>query len=112
MPKIHRRNIKKDSAALVVALQLTALTLISVLHFIGRPHQSANKAPAETQVSAPAQAETAPAQDQTQTAQPFTVADLTAADKSALRKSAHFAKKLYEPLNTQVFDLATARAAA
>ena len=42
---------------------------------------------------------------------PRTAADLTAADKASLRKSAHAAKKLYEPLATQVFNVATTRAA-
>src|SRR5438093_12768818 len=78
-----------------------------------------NKAPADTQVSAPLvqttqgdQAQTETDQAQTDTAQQITAKDLTAAEKSALRKSAHFAKKLYEPLASQVFSLATARVEA
>jgi len=114
------RHAQKRGTVLFVALQLTALTLISLLSFIGGPQQSRDGGtPAGTEVSAPAQDQTQAAQDQTQTdqaqtetAQPLTAADLTAADKSALRKSAHFAKKLYEPLATQVFNLATTRAAA
>src|SRR5437867_2036638 len=105
MSKLIRRTAgTRKGAALIVALQLTALTLISLLSFIGGPQQSANKAPAGTEVSAPAQDQTQAAQDQTQTdqaqtqtVQPLTAKDLTPAEKSALRKSAHFGKKLYEP---------------
>src|SRR5206468_1328160 len=75
---------------------------------IGGPQQ-APKAPDETQVSAPAQAETDPSQ--TQAAQPLTAADLTAAQREALRASAHPAKKLYEPRASQVFSLAQQRIA-
>src|SRR6266568_3421070 len=100
------RHAQKRGTVLFVALQLTALTFLSLLSFIGGPQQ-APKAPAETQVSAPAQAETDPSQ--TQTAQPTTAADLTAAQREALRASAHPAKKLYEPLNTQVFTLQRSR---
>src|SRR6266481_1412110 len=114
------RDARKRGTALFLALQLTVLTLISLLSFIFGPQQSAKKAPAETQESAPAQAQTNAAKHQTQgdqtqtqtdqaqtdTAQPRTAKDLTAAEKSALRKSAHFAKKLYEPLASQVFNLA------
>src|SRR5437773_1845680 len=101
MARIIRRVVanKKRGAALIAALQIITLILIGFFSFIGGPQQSP-KAPAETQV-------TGPAQDQTQTAQP-----LMAADKSALRDSAVFANKLYDPLATQVFNLATARAAA
>ncbi|PYI58437.1 MAG: hypothetical protein DMC59_08465, partial [Verrucomicrobia bacterium] len=99
MPKLIRRTIRKGGgAALIAALQVIALILIGFFSFIGGPQQSL-KAPAETQV-------TGPAQDQTQTAQP-----LMAADKSALRASAVVATRLYEPLATQVFNLATTRAA-
>src|SRR5437899_13078371 len=59
---------------------------------------------AQDQKGSPAQA---PDQAQTAVRQP-----LTAADKRALRNSAVFANKLYEPLATQVLNLATARAAA
>src|SRR5436305_11202304 len=108
MARIIRRVVgnKKRGAALIAALQIISLMLIGFLTFIGGPQRSP-KAPAETQVSAPAQAETAPAQDQTEPGQPITAADLTAAEKEALRQSAHLAKKLYEPLNTQVFTLQT-----
>src|SRR5205809_3283542 len=116
MPKLIRRTIRKGGgAALIAALQIITLILIGFFSFIGGPQQSP-KAPAETQVTGPAQDQTQATEDQTdqaqtQTAQLRTAQDLTAADKSALRKSAHFAKKLYEPLNTQVFNLATSRAA-
>ena len=56
MAKIIRRTVKKRGSALIVALQLTALTLLSLVSFVGGPQQSANKAPADTQVSAPQQA--------------------------------------------------------
>ena len=115
------RHVQKRGTALFLALQLTGLILLSLLSFFGGP-QSAKKAPAGTQVSAPAQAQTAPAQGQQATSntdplqqpaqtadQAFTAKDLTAAEKSALRKTAHFAKKLYEPLNTQVFNLQRSR---
>src|SRR5947208_4179479 len=107
MSKLIRRTVKKQGAALIVALQLTALTFLSLVSFIGGPHQSANKAPADTQVSAPvaggadAGTQADQAQAQTETDQAFTAADFTAAEKAALRNSAHFAKKLQEPLNTQ-----------
>src|SRR6185503_16107982 len=92
------RHTQKRGTALFLAMQLTGLILLSLLTFIGGPQQSP-KAPAETQVSAPAQAQTDADQTdraQTETAQPLIAADLTAAEKSTLRKSAHFAKKLYE----------------
>src|SRR5437773_9780990 len=113
MARIIRRVVanKKRGAALIAALQVVALMLIGFFSFIGGPQQSP-KAPAETQVTGPAQDQTQAAQDQTdQTdqAQTQTAQPLTAADKSALRKSAHFAKKLYEPLNSQVFNLVTTR---
>src|SRR6266478_2569669 len=107
MARIIRRVVgnKKRGAALIAALQIISLILVGFLTFIGGPQRSP-KAPAETQVSAPAQqvASDTPAQtaDQTQTAQPITAADLTAAEKAALRRSAHAAKKLYEPLASQV----------
>src|SRR5438067_3722421 len=117
MARIIRRVVanKKRGAALIAALQIITLILIGFFSFIGGPQQSP-KAPAETQVTGPAQDQTQATEDQTdqaqtETAQPITAKDLTAADKSALRKSAHFAKKLYEPLNSQVFNLATQRAA-
>ena len=104
------RHTKKRGAALFVVLQLTALTFLSLVSFIGGPQSRDGGTPAETQVSAPvaggADAGISSDQAQTETAQP-----LTAADKEALRKSAHFAKKLYEPHASQVFNLATSRAA-
>src|SRR5206468_7173897 len=110
MSKLIRRTAgTRKGAALIVALQLTALTFLSLVSFFGGPQQPA-KAPADTQVSAP-QAQTQTQADQTQTqtdqAQTQTAQPLTAADKSALRKSAVFGKKLYEPLATEVFNLAT-----
>src|SRR6266481_1966009 len=111
MARIIRRVVgnKKRGAALIAALQIISLMLIGFLTFIGGPQRSP-KAPAETQVSGPAQQVASAAADalqqpaqttdqaQTQTAQPITAADLTAAEKAALRRSAHAAKKLYEPL--------------
>src|SRR6266446_5992879 len=120
MARIIRRVVgnKKRGAALIAALQIISLILVGFLTFIGGPQRSP-KAPAETQVSAPAQQVASAAADalqqpaqtanQTETAQPITAADLTAAEKAALRKSAHLAKKLYEPLNTQVFTLQRSR---
>src|SRR5436190_12311900 len=123
MARIIRRVVgnKKRGAALIAALQIISLMLIGFLTFIGGPQRSP-KAPAETQVSGPAQqvasaaadALQQPAQtaDQTETAQPITAADLTAAEKAALRRSAHAAKKLYEPLASQVFNLQRSRVEA
>src|SRR6266404_5622094 len=55
----------------------------------------------------------AQAPDQAQTETQTAVREpLMAADKRALRDSAVFANKLYEPFASQVFNLATARAAA
>src|SRR5438067_3792511 len=105
MARIIRRVVanKKRGAALIAALQIITLILIGFFSFIGGPRQSP-KAPAETQVTGPAQDQTQTAQDQTQTDQAqaqtdqaFTAKDLTAAEKGALRRSAHAAKKLYEP---------------
>src|SRR5436190_5315259 len=106
MARIIRRVVgnKKRGAALIAALQIISLMLIGFLTFIGGPQRSP-KAPAETQVSAPAQAQTQAAQNQTEQGQIETAQPLTAAEKAALRQSAHLAKKLYEPLNTQVFNL-------
>jgi len=55
MSKIIRRSVKKRGTALIVALQLTALTLISLVSFVGGPQQQSPKAPADSQMSAPAQ---------------------------------------------------------
>src|SRR4029077_18440734 len=107
------RHTQKRGTALFVALQLTALTVLSLVSFVDSPQQSP-KAAAETQVSAPVpggpHAGISSDQDQTQADQAFTAKDLTAADKSALRQSAHFATKLQEPLHTQIFNLAMSRA--
>ncbi len=46
------RHTQKRGTALFVALSLTALTVLSLVSFVGSPQQSA-KTPAETQVSAP-----------------------------------------------------------
>src|SRR5436190_9323373 len=132
MARIIRRTVKKRGAALIVALQLTVLTLISLVSFVGGPQQSA-KAPADSQTQSSSSAAVASAKDasassssgatqtapdqtetdqaQTQTAQPLTAKDLTAADKAALRQSAIPAKKLYEPRASQVFSLAQQRIA-
>jgi len=108
MSKLIRRK-KEIGAALAVALQLTTLGLIGVIaHFAGGPQQVV-KAPADSQVTASAQQAASAAADALQNQAP-TVQPLTAADKANLRSSAHFGKKLYEPLNTQVFNLATSRA--
>jgi len=107
------RHAQKRGTALFLAMQLTGLILLSLLSFIGGPQQSP-KAPAETQVSASSQNKTEAEQNQTdqaqtETTQPITAKDLTAAEKSALRKSAVLAKKLYEPLASQVFSLQRSR---
>src|SRR5207253_7116297 len=104
MSKLIRRTVgmKKSGAALLAALQIISLILIGfLLPFGSGPQQHSadvNAGPGTNQ-----------AHTETQTAvrQP-----LTAADKRALRASAILANKLYEPLATQVFNLATARAAA
>jgi hypothetical protein len=115
MAKIIRRAIgnKKRGAALLLALlQLTVLTFLSLVSFIGGPQSRDGGTRAETPVSAPqqavagtdgagaaqAQAQTDQAPTATAGVQTITAKDLTPAQKSALRKSAHFAKKLYEPL--------------
>src|SRR5438874_7764219 len=116
MARIIRRTVKKRGTALIVAVQLTFLTLLSLVSFVNGPQQSAPPkdgfAVANGSQVNVAQAQTQTAQAQAETDEPRTAKDLTAADKAALRKSAHFAKKLYEPLNTQMFNLATQRAAA
>src|SRR5438874_12693587 len=101
MARIIRRTVKKRGTALIVAVQLTFLTLLSLVSFVNGPQSRDGGTPADSQVNV--------AQDQTQTAQPLTAADLTAAEKAALRQSAHLAKKLYEPRASQVFHLATTR---
>jgi len=90
MNKLIRRK-KEIGAALIVALQLTTLGLISLmLPIAGGPQQPAN-APADSQMSAASQA------------QP--VGALSAPPAGAIR-----ATKLYEPRATEVFNLATSRA--
>ena len=99
------RHAQKRGTALFLATGLIGLILLSLLTFIGGPQSHDGGTPAETQVSAPAQPQAALAQTQR-------ARMLTATDKSALRRSAHFANKLYEPRASQVFNLATSRAAA
>src|SRR5437773_11432043 len=101
MSKLIRRTVKKRGAALLVALQLTALTFLSLISFIGGPQQPV-KAPADSQMSGPVRTQTAAAdqtdladQAQTQTAaqaQTQTAQPLTAADQAALRASGVFAR--------------------
>src|SRR5438876_5288469 len=93
MSKIIRRTagMKKEvGAALIVALQMITLTLISLISFVGGPQQSA-KAPADSQMSAASQA------------QP--VGALSAPPAGAIQ-----ATKVYEPRATEIFNLATSRA--
>ena len=104
------RHAQKRGTALFLALQLTGLILLGLLSFIGGPQSRDGGTPAETQVSAPAQQAASAAADALQQTA-LTAADLTAAEKSALRKSAVLAKKLYEPLASQVFNLANSRVA-
>src|ERR1700758_5288396 len=101
MSKLIRRTVRKGGgAALLIALQIMTLTLVGLLMpWATGPRP--NKAPADTEVSAPLVPATQGDQDQTQTqtetAQPVTTAkDLTPAEKAALRRSAHAAKKQYE----------------
>src|SRR5262245_21660779 len=106
MSKLIRRK-KEIGAALAVALQLTTLTLIGVIGHLVAGHQHSTNAPLASQTTA------APALRQTtQTNHALTVQPLTPAEKSALRASAVFAKKLYEPRAGQVFNLAINRAAS
>ncbi len=65
MSKLIRRTVKKRGAALIVALQLTALTVLSLISLVGGPQQSA-KAPADSAMST---GQTAQAQNQTDQAQ-------------------------------------------
>src|SRR5437867_3369717 len=105
MARIIRRVVanKKRGAALIAALQIITLILIGFFSFFGGSQQSP-KAPAETQVTGPVASGAAAGN---QTARPQ-----TAAEKAALRKSAHFGKKLYEPLASEIYNLATTNAAA
>src|SRR6266404_3464982 len=103
MSKLIRRTVRKGGgAALIVALQMITLTLLSLIGPFASGPQKQAPAVAGTDGAGAAQA-------QTQTDQAFTAADFTAAEKSALRNTAHLAKKLYEPLNTQVFTLQRSR---
>src|SRR5438552_1800658 len=119
MAKLIRRTVKKRGAALIVALQLTVLTLLSLVSFVGGPQQSSNPL-ADLQVKSSSSAAVASAKEasassssgvaQTDQAETQTVQASTAISRSDLRASAHFAKKLYEPRASQVFNLATRRA--
>src|ERR1041384_1929723 len=112
MPKLIRRAVKKGrGAALIAALQIITLILIGFLSLFGGSRQSVHKAPAETQVTGPVAA-IASGHAQTETAQLRTAKDLTAAEKAALRQSAHFGKKVYEPLASEIYNLVTTNAAA
>ncbi|PYI47083.1 MAG: hypothetical protein DMF10_07635, partial [Verrucomicrobia bacterium] len=96
--------MKKGGAALLAALQIISLILIGfLLPFGSGPHQQS----AGVAGSAGEGADQANTETQSAVRQP-----LTAADKRALRDSAVFATKLYEPLATQVFKLTTTHAAA
>src|SRR6476646_5325401 len=97
MSKLIRRSIQKRGTALIVALQLTFVTLLSLVSFMGGPQQSAppkngvamaNNAPASAQVSAGQQASSASAG--AQSAQP-----LSADDTADLRASAVYANKVH-----------------
>src|SRR6476661_6355961 len=97
MSKLIRRTKKNFGAALLIALQLITLTLAGLLMPWGTgPQQSANP-PASSQMSA------VPTQTQT-------VQAPTAISRSALRKSAVYANKVYGTRASQVFSLATSRA--
>src|ERR1041385_2990934 len=102
MKKIIRRAVgtKKGGAALLAAMQIISLILISLLLPFGGPHQQS------------ATVGTSEGADQAQTGTQTTARQpLTATDKRALRDSAVFANKLYEPVATQVLNLAATRAA-
>src|SRR6266536_4916199 len=91
MSKIIRRTagMKKEvGTALIVALQITTLTLISLMAPFASGPQQAAKAPADSQMTAASQAQ-----------------PVSAPPAGAIR-----ATKLYEPRATQIFDLATTRA--
>src|SRR5216117_2299728 len=93
------RHAQKRGTALFLAMQLTGLIVLSLLSFIGGPQSRDGGTPADSQANV--------AQAQTQTAQASPTIS-----RSALRFSAMPAVKLYEPLASQVFNLATQRAAA
>src|SRR5262249_483417 len=94
MSKLVRRK-KEIGAALIVALQLATVTLIGLMLPFGNGPQPV-KAPADSQMSAPAQTAQAP----------------MAIDRSALRASARYANKADGPRATEVFNLAASRAAS
>src|SRR5437870_13613898 len=88
------RRKKEIGAALILALQLTTLTVIGLMApFASGPQQSAN-APADAQMSAP--------QTETQTAQ----APTATVTRDALRASPVFATKPYEPPTSGISHLA------
>ncbi|HTL78588.1 MAG TPA: hypothetical protein VL136_04200, partial [Candidatus Babeliales bacterium] len=98
MSKLVRRK-KEIGAALAVALQLITLGLIGlILPVANGPHQSAN-APADSQIA------TGQIQNQN-------VHALTGMDRSAWRASAVYANKVSGVRATQIFNLASSRAAA
>src|SRR6266436_1475027 len=103
MSRLIRHTVKKRGTALFVALSLTALTVLSLVSFVGGPQSRDGGTPAETQVSAPV-AGISSDQDQTQTqaAQAPTVT----VHSRAQRIAAVPATKLYEPRASQVFSLA------
>src|SRR5438874_3937019 len=121
MARIIRRTVKKRGAALIVAVQLTFLTLLSLVSFVNGPQSRDGGTPADSQAKSSSSAAVASAKeasassyssaDQTAQAQTQTAQPLTAADKEALRASAIPAKKLYEPRASQVFNLAQQRIA-
>src|SRR5262249_60511427 len=92
--KLVRRK-KEIGAALIVALQLATVTLTGLMLPFGNGPQPV-KAPADSQMSAPAQTAQAP----------------MAIDRSALRASAVYANKVDGPRATEVFNLAASRAAS
>src|SRR6185436_11858093 len=101
------RYTKKRGTALFVALSVTALTLLSLVSFMGGPQSRDGGTPAETQVSAPVAggASSTVASAKEDDADTQTAPALTSTDKAALRRSAHAAVKLYEPTASQVFSL-------
>jgi len=118
MARLIRRALgtKKRGAALIAALQFITLILIGILSFIDVPKESRNQpssrsggTTASQEASTQSQTDQAATSDQVPSTQVVDARDLTAAEKSALRKSAHFAKKLYEPLASQVFSLQRSR---
>jgi len=107
------RHTQKRGTALFVALSVTALTLLSLVSFMGGPQSRDGGTPAETQVSAPVAggASSTAASAKEDDADTQTAPALTSTDRAALSRSAHAAVKLYEPLASQVFSLANQRIA-